>query len=95
MERKGDLMDDKRIEAFAVTYELGSLAAAARHLGIPYRKAQDLVKALEVEERCELFLRTQWGMIPTGTGRDRYAKLPGNAKTRASVVSAYEAGGGL
>lgn len=84
-------MDDKRVEAFAAAYELGSLAAAARSLGIPYRKAQELVRDLEDEAGRALFLRTQWGVVPTGPGRDRYAGLPRAAERRPATAK----GGGL
>lgn len=62
---------------FAAACRMGSVAAAAREEGLSRRAALRLVRELEDEEGGELFLRTQWGVLPTALGRGLLGSLEG------------------
>lgn len=66
----------RRAEVFAAAYEEGSLAAAARRLGMSHQAALRAARELEDELGGPLFIRTQWGVIPTALGQSCYASLP-------------------
>lgn len=68
-------MRDERMAVFAAAYEKGSIAAAARCLGIPYQGALRRVRDLEGELGGDLFVRAPWGVVPTPLGQEVRAGL--------------------
>lgn len=73
-------VSDKRLAVFAAAYEQGSIAAAARRLGISYQGALRRMRDLEDELGGDLFVRTPWGVVPTALGQDVRAGLERRAE---------------
>lgn len=67
----------RRAEVFSAACREGSLAAAARSLGIEHRDALRAVKELEDDMGEELFLRMRGGVVPTAAGAELYRELSG------------------
>lgn len=68
-------MSDKRLAVFAAACEKGSIAEAARCLGVSYQSALRRVRDLEEELGGDLFVRAPWGVVPTALGQDLRAGL--------------------
>lgn len=70
MAERQALLRGRRAEVFSAACKEGSLAAAARSVGIPHRAALRVVKELEDDLGEELFLRMKGGVVPTAAGAE-------------------------
>ena len=92
MDKSDSSFDWNHMRAFAATAELGSLSAAARHLGLTQPTVGRQVAALEDDLGVTLFERVGRGLSLTQSGRDLlpHARTMSEAATRLSLVASRQ-----
>lgn len=77
-------MPDGQMDVLALALERGSVAAAARELGISHQSAMRRIRGLEEEVGEDLFIRAPWGVLPTARGQALYDAIFGAQRADGS-----------